>query len=109
MTEQIMLHEPEERDVPHFDRTIAADVVITTNRAEAAYYLTGSTGVVPWFKAEGKHVTISLHDVSRKELRQKYKAYRNNEYFTDIQHFFNRYRYVQERCRKARKCKGATL
>lgn len=104
-----LLHEPEEKTITFMGKTATADVVVTTSLAEAAYYLTGSIEVRSYSRVDEGIYTVILEDEGGRVLRERYKAYRNNEYFPDIQDFFSWYRFLENQYRQALKSKEVKL
>lgn len=104
-----LLQKPEQKRVPFMDRMENADVVVTASTAEAAYYMTGNTGVISYYKTINGSFTIVLHDIGCKELHKRYRDYRSNTPLQDIQDFFSRYHHIEEQRSIVMESKGAVL
>lgn len=99
MTLDTFLHKPEEKTIAFLDRTLQADVIVTGNKAEAAYYLAGTCEVIAYYEMREGRFTVILHDIGQRVLRKKYGEFQKNSSSPDMYGFLCSYQRIEQRCR----------
>lgn len=93
------LQKPQRKRISFFNRTMEADVIVTTNPFEAAYYLTNSATLIieQDLPKPGIPTAITLKDLTKTVLKRRYQHFLDAGHIDEICRFVYHYQSVQDR------------
>jgi hypothetical protein len=97
---EITLSKPQRQAIPFLEKNIEADVVKTTNLAEASYYMLKRPFLIVDYclvkKARRKMLEVTIKDLSKKVLQERYKYFFRPDSLLPLIDFFGQYQYLEK-------------